>query len=159
MRRRLGLARALAPGPALLLIDEPTSGLDPEERVEFRELLGGLAEVTAVIVSTHIAADVEVSCSRVLVFAAGRIIWDGTPTALLATASGRLRTAEVDDAELPSLAASYRITAQVRQGHRVRVRFLSEPDRPQVGEPCAPTLEEAYLALIGDHGTAHGRPQ
>jgi ABC-type multidrug transport system ATPase subunit len=148
MKRRLGLARALAAKPTLLLIDEPTSGLDPEERVAFRELLSGLAEVSAVIVSTHIAADVEVSCSRVIVFLGGRVIWDGTPSELLASAKGVVRTCVVDEMAAAELARLYRVTAIVREGGRLHLRFLAHPDDSVTARPCEPTLEEAYIALV-----------
>jgi ABC-type multidrug transport system ATPase subunit len=154
MRRRLGLARALAPGPTLLLVDEPTSGLDPEERVAFRELLTGLAEVSAVIVSTHIAADVEVSCSRVLVFADGRVVWNGSPSQLMATCDGRVRSLVVDEDAAAKLARRHRITAMVRDGDQVRLRFLAEPSQAMEGEPVAPTLEEAYLQLVWQEDSA-----
>jgi ABC-2 type transport system ATP-binding protein len=149
MQRRLGLARVLALRPRLLLVDEPTSGLDPEERVAFRDLLVRLADVAAVIVSTHIAADVEVSCSRMLVFLAGRIIWDGRPSELLAACEGRVRRCELaDETAAGGLAATYRVTATRREEGCVTLRYLVEPDDPGPGEPCAPTLEEAYIDLV-----------
>lgn len=59
-KQRLGLMRALVHSPSVLLLDEPASGLDPRSRVELRELLRLLAaQGCAVIVSSHLLADLE----------------------------------------------------------------------------------------------------
>jgi ABC-2 type transport system ATP-binding protein len=59
-KQRLGLMRALVHSPSVLLLDEPASGLDPRSRVELRELLRSLAgQGCAVIVSSHLLADLE----------------------------------------------------------------------------------------------------
>jgi ATP-binding cassette subfamily C protein CydD len=55
-RRRLGLARALASGRALMLLDEPTADLDEASAAALRGLLRGLAGERTLVVATHDAA-------------------------------------------------------------------------------------------------------
>jgi len=152
MKRRLGLARALAPEPDLLLVDEPTSGLDPQERVAFRELLSSLAEVSAVLISTHITADVELSCSRVIVLLDGRILFDGTPAELILECDGLVRAARIPLQEVEALALTHRIVTRVPERDQVRVRYFIREGDPGPGFPVSATLEEAYLHFVGGHG-------
>ena len=66
-KQRLGLGRALVHEPEVLLLDEPASGLDPRSRVELRELLRSLADAgAAVVVSSHLLADLEELADRVV---------------------------------------------------------------------------------------------
>ncbi|MDT0382894.1 ATP-binding cassette domain-containing protein, partial [Streptomyces sp. DSM 42041] len=78
-RTRVSLACALVSEPELLVLDEPTVGLDPEQRMRFRELIAQAGEGRTVLLSTHQTEDVAMLCHRVLVMAAGRIRFDGTP--------------------------------------------------------------------------------
>ena len=75
-KQRVGLAQALVHNPAVLVLDEPTSGLDPAQRREIRALLVDLAraENRTVILSTHVLAEVEAICDRVIVIRAGKIV-------------------------------------------------------------------------------------
>lgn len=76
-RQRLGLACALLHRPALLILDEPTNGLDPVQVVAFRKLLRELAKAgTAVILSTHVLAEVTAVCDRVAILHEGRLRHD-----------------------------------------------------------------------------------
>ena len=88
-RQRVGLAQAIVHEPAVLVLDEPTSGLDPIQIAEIRELIRRLAaeEGRTVILSTHILAEVEAICQRVLLIAYGQLRLDTTLDALRAQGS------------------------------------------------------------------------
>ena len=81
-RQRVGLAQALIHDPKILILDEPTTGLDPNQIVEIRELIKSLGEDRAVILSTHILPEVEVTCSRILIISEGVLVGEGTPDEL-----------------------------------------------------------------------------
>lgn len=89
MVRRLGIAQALLGNPKVLVADEPTSGLDPEERLRVYNLLGEYAEENIVILSTHIAGDIEATCTSVGVLEAGRMIFHGSVGELADLAKGK----------------------------------------------------------------------
>ena len=84
MQRRIGLAQALINDPDLVILDEPTSGLDPIGCREIKDLIIALARRgKTVILSSHLLADVEDVCDRVLILYGGRIQAVGTLKELL----------------------------------------------------------------------------
>lgn len=76
MRQRLGVAQALMHKPKVLILDEPTNGLDPAGIRELRDQLKSLAreEGIAVIVSSHLLAEMELMCDRVGVIQQGTLV-------------------------------------------------------------------------------------
>src|SRR2546427_2731199 len=85
MRQRIGLAQALINDPDLVILDEPTSGLDPIGCREVKDLILALARRgKTVILSSHLLADVEDVCDRVVIYYGGRIQAMGTLKELLA---------------------------------------------------------------------------
>jgi ABC-2 type transport system ATP-binding protein len=79
MRQRIGIARALLPNPQVIILDEPAAGLDPAGRVQFRRLLSDLREQgKALVVSSHILADMEEYCTHIAMMSRGRLLRMGT---------------------------------------------------------------------------------
>lgn len=81
-RQRMGLAQALIHDPEVLILDEPTTGLDPNQIVEIRELIKTIGKEKTVILSSHILAEIEATCDRVLIINRGKIVADGTSAEL-----------------------------------------------------------------------------
>jgi ABC-2 type transport system ATP-binding protein len=75
-RQRVGLAQALIHDPAVLILDEPTTGLDPVQIVEIRQLIRQVGEEHTVLISTHILAEAEQVCDRVIIINNGRLVGD-----------------------------------------------------------------------------------
>ena len=75
-KQRVGIAEALVGDPKVLIFDEPTVGLDPKQILAVRNLLRRLAKNHTVILSTHILAEVQAVCERVIIINKGRIIAD-----------------------------------------------------------------------------------
>ena len=89
MRRRLGLAQALLHDPGLLILDEPTSGLDPAGRRAFKDLIRALADRgRAVLLCSHLLAEVEDVCDRIGIIDHGRLVAEGKLDELLAGLGG-----------------------------------------------------------------------
>jgi ABC-2 type transport system ATP-binding protein len=87
MRQRLGLATALLADPEVLILDEPANGLDPEGVRWLRDLVRNLAaEGTAVLVSSHILAEVAQSVDSVVIINHGRGVVQAPIAELTATA-------------------------------------------------------------------------
>jgi ABC-2 type transport system ATP-binding protein len=85
MQRRIGLAQALINDPDLVILDEPTAGLDPIGCREVKDLILALARRgKTVILSSHLLADVEDVCDRVVILYGGRVQAMGTLKELLA---------------------------------------------------------------------------
>src|SRR5438105_275697 len=96
MQRRIGLAQALINDPDLVILDEPTSGLDPIGCREVKDLILALAcRGKTIILSSHLLADVEDVCDRVVIYYGGRVQAMGTLRELLAEADSIRITAPV----------------------------------------------------------------
>ena len=75
MRQRLAIAQAMLGMPDLLVLDEPTNGLDPQQIAEMRQVLKDYAATgRTVIISSHLLAEVEQTCSHVVLMHRGQLI-------------------------------------------------------------------------------------
>lgn len=142
-RRRVGLAQALIGTPELLVLDEPTTGLDPTQRAQLRRTLSVAGHDACVLLSTHQTEDVAALCERVVVIADGRVRFDGLVPELVATAAGRVW---LTDQDVPDAAVSWRTGTG-----RHRIVGGSPPTTAEVAEP---TLEDAYLLMLGPQAAA-----
>jgi ABC-2 type transport system ATP-binding protein len=75
-RQRVGLADAMIHDPPILILDEPTHGLDPVQIRETLALIRELGEQRTILFSTHILAEIEAICSRLLIIHRGRLSSD-----------------------------------------------------------------------------------
>jgi ABC-2 type transport system ATP-binding protein len=148
MKQRLGIAQALLGDPQLIVVDEPTAGLDPEERIRFRNLLTHLSGQRTVLLSTHIVADIEASCSAVAVLNRGKVIFCGTPDELRQRAQGCVWQLEIEPSEYGQLENRYTVTASRTVGGRLHVRVVSPQNPLGRGSAVEPELEEGYMAVM-----------
>jgi ABC-2 type transport system ATP-binding protein len=143
----------------VLILDEPASGLDPAQRVEIRQLVRELAAGdTTVILSTHVLAEVEAICDRVIIIQKGRIVAQDTVEAL--SVPGRsvvVRLREPSAASLAALAAVEGVQ-EVRGDGDGRIVISADCDvRAAIARAAAPYdllelgthrgLEEVFLQL------------
>ena len=138
-RRTVDFAAALMAAPELLVLDEPTTGLDPVSKARLHDLiLARVDDEATIVMTTHDLAEAERLASRVLIMNEGRIIADGTVTALREHLD---RGAEV---------------TWVQGGaHHVHTthcpeRFIKGLDLDAITglTITRPTLEETYLSLV-----------
>ena len=137
MRRRTALAASLLGEPQFLVLDEPTAGLDPEQRLRFRELVSRAGEGRAVLLSTHQTEDVAALCQDVVVLDSGRVLFQGSPSALTDVAAGRVWIAD-------DRSGGAELVWRTAEG---RFRHLGTP--PPDAVLVEPTLEDGYLLLVG----------
>lgn len=148
MKQRLGIAQALLGDPRLMVVDEPTAGLDPEERVRFRNLFLTLAEKRTVLLSTHIVADIEASCSGIAVIYQGRLVFSGQSEEMARGAHGRVWSMPIAQTALAEVANRYQVVSSRQAGHSLVVRVLADHQPSGDAVLAEPALEDGYLALL-----------
>ena len=165
-RQRVGLAQALVHEPSVLVLDEPTSGLDPAQRVEIRNLIQELAAGDrTVILSTHVLAEMEAICGRVIVINKGRIITEAPISGLSqAGTTVRLEVARPGPelvARLQQIAGVSSVEAEgrrlvVKGGRDLREDVAAAAVGAGILELGGQRLEDLYLSLIAGGGIAGG---
>ncbi|MET8562502.1 CocE/NonD family hydrolase [Streptomyces flaveolus] len=164
MRQRLAIAQAMLGLPDLLILDEPTNGLDPPQIREMREVMIRYAAAgRTVIVSSHLLAEVEQSCTHLVVMDRGRLVQAGPVREITGSGDTLLvGTAEpVQEPVVEKVGALDGVASAVRtdDGLLIRLepggtaeRLVVELVRLEV--PVASVgphrrLEDAFLTLIG----------
>ena len=128
MRQRLAIAQAMLGLPELLVLDEPTNGLDPLQIAEMREVLRRYAATgRTVVISSHLLAEVEQTCSHVVVMHQGRLVAMGSVAEIART--GR-RQLDVEDPE-----------------RAIEILGAAGVDARSV--PARRSLEDIFIELVG----------
>ncbi len=171
MKQRLHLARGLLNEPEVLFLDEPTIGLDPVGGRELRSLVRRLAnEGTTIFLTTHYMLEADAICDRIAVIRKGEIVAEGTPSSIKTLvqdqgvvefetdglAPDRIESLRRID-EVSAVLVDERDVAQVVTIHCSRPGELAAGlgallDGQQIRKLAVrePTLEDAYVQLIGD---------
>jgi ABC-2 type transport system ATP-binding protein len=166
MRQRLGIADALVKDPDILILDEPTTAIDPIGVQEILELLGVLSRERGltILLSSHLLSQVQSVCDRVGIFAAGRLIGQGTVDALAARFGSDEAVVEVDvrgdDHEAGRVGAALASIEHVREVRRPdrpggpwQVVVAPAAAEPAVRESIPQAILAAGLRLVGLRGT------
>lgn len=163
MKRRLTIARGLVNDPRILLLDEPTTGLDPQARHVLWDRLFRLKERgTTLVVTTHYMDEAEQLCDRLVVVDKGRIMAEGSPSALIRQHSSRevleVRYGSDRNAELASRVSAVgervevlpdRILVYTADGDAALARLVAEGLEPRTSLVRRASLEDVFLRLTG----------
>ena len=129
MRQRLALAQSMLGLPELLVLDEPTNGLDPPQIAEMRQVLRSYAGTgRTVVISSHLLAEVEQTCTHVVVMHRGKLVAAGSVADVAGTGSVTLAVGD------PMAARRVLAAAGI---HASEV-------------PARRALEDVFLELVGD---------
>jgi ABC-2 type transport system ATP-binding protein len=163
MRQRLGLAGALLGDPPILILDEPTNGLDPAGVHWLRAFLRRRVDAGgAVLVSSHLLAELALSADHVVIIDKGRLIAQGSVDELTAAHRAGVRIRTPQSRELQAVLTEGGVRAELNGVDEV---FAVDATPEQVGRAVALTglvvyemtavssnLEDAYLSLTGSDG-------
>ncbi|MEO7070470.1 MAG: alpha/beta fold hydrolase [Nostocoides sp.] len=166
MKQRLGIAQAMLGRPELLFLDEPTNGLDPPQIAAMRPILQSYAASgRTVVVSSHLLAEVEQTCSHVIVMHAGKVVTSGRVADLVdstdttvfelgdapghETAADRLRQAAgIRSVDLVDEESGRRLTVVADRPRAQVVRAAIDAGLDVVGVGSKRHLEEVFLGVI-----------
>ena len=162
MRQRLAIAQAMLGLPELLVLDEPTNGLDPPQIHAMREVLQDYAAGgRTVVVSSHLLAEVEQTCTHVVVMHHGKVVAGGTVEEIIAGRGAATFTVDEPDRAAAVLGGLTGVqSVQVVDGavhaelngtpraSAVRALVTAGVDVASAGPRRR--LEEAFLQLVGE---------
>ncbi|MEV6600588.1 alpha/beta fold hydrolase [Actinoplanes sp. NPDC051346] len=168
MRQRLAIAQAMLGLPELLVLDEPTDGLDPPQIAEMRRVLRRYAtDGRAVLVSSHLLAEVEQTCTHAVVVNKGRIVASGlvddivgeSPSVQLSVSDVTAATTVLEGMNVRSVQADGASDLIVDMNGTPREEVVASLVRAGIGvDRVVPRrrLEDAFLALVGDNSRGSG---
>jgi ABC-2 type transport system ATP-binding protein len=168
MRQRLAIAQAMLGLPELLVLDEPTDGLDPPQIAEMRRVLRRYAtDGRAVLVSSHLLAEVEQTCTHAVVVNKGRIVASGPVEDIVGESpSVQLEVSDVPAAE--RILADLGVRSVTPDGPSGLIVDMNGTPRSAVVASLVRAgvdvdrvvprrrLEDAFLALVGDNSRGSG---
>ena len=141
-RRRLDVALGIINMPALLFLDEPTTGFDPEARLRFWDLIRLLARGgTTILLTTHYLEEAAALADRVAVIADGRVVAVDSPPNLIRYVNSAATVRWRADGEIHTVETD-------RPTELIRERSMAGTELADL-TVSRPTLEDAYLQLIG----------
>ncbi len=167
MKQRLAVAQAMLGLPELLVLDEPTDGLDPPQIAEMRRVLQRYAtDGRAVLVSSHLLAEVEQTCTHVVVMHKGVVVASGKVDEIVGDSPTTVfDVSDVDLAQktLDKLSVTYALDGNgsliVDLGEHTRAETVAALVAAGVGvDRVTPRrrLEDAFLALVGTSTAGSG---
>jgi len=174
-QQRLSLALALIGKPQVAFLDEPTAGVDPEGRLAIRAVVADLRrQGVCVLLTTHELAEAEKMADRIVILSSGRIVLEGTPTALTA-ARGTIgltfgAPAGLDtDSLAEALGAGARVTERTPGRYDVAgvsgpeatatlATWLAARQATMTDLVTGRTLEDVYLEAVGSLAPESAQP-
>lgn len=149
MKRRLGIAQALIGDPKIVIVDEPTTGLDPDERIRFRNLLSKMTEKEMIIIlSTHIVGDISSSCNNMALLDEGKLVFNGSPDALIEQAKGHVFQVNLTNLEFEEVKEKYNVISTIPSVDGWDVQLVADEVKDYPAVDVEPNLEHAYVYFM-----------
>ena len=168
MKQRVKLAQALVHGPRLVFLDEPTNGLDPKGRDEMLDLINDVkSRGVNIVLSSHLLADVERVCEKVIMMNQGEIVHAGEIEALKDDGKNVFEVStKTQNKELKALLEEQGLDV-LEEGLKLKITLPSDDNGQLILETAREhdiqlrhfmhaelTLEAAFLGIINKHSHA-----
>lgn len=169
MKQRLGIAQALINDPKIIFLDEPVSALDPIGRKEVMDIIGSLSGKVTVFFSTHILADVERICDRIIIINEGQTLLEDSIDNIRSMSQTRDIEVELENGGFEAFEALIKeasfvesYTASVKKvvvkvkdlqsGRDGLVRMIAQHNLPvKRFVVFEPTLEDVFMKVVNHH--------